>query len=258
MQVGSKCLEKVNDKCIKYEQLFKCPTSKRLKVTKIKGGKAPFCIGGDCVTPNYSPNTEMMEAISRLEILRKIQEDLRAKNIQIFDGKEPQKCSKYIVGFKDCCKKGKGWGVSLNLSDCNPKEILLSQNRSKNLCVYVGTYCAEKKAGQCIRKKSSFCCFGSRLARIIHEQGRPQLGISWGDAKHPQCRGFTADEISRIDFSKLDLSELYEELMSRYKDKDLSTYTSQRPNLRQNIDTQIKLIQKELSLPQDKKSVREM
>lgn len=258
MQVGSKCLEYINKTCVNYEQTFKCPISKKLKVTKIKGGKAPFCIGGDCVTPSYAPNTEMMETISRLEVLRKIQEDLRANEVKIFDGKNPQKCSKYIVNFKDCCMKSKGWGVSAHLSQCSAEELTLSKNRSKNLCTYVGTYCAEKVAGQCIRKKSSFCCFGSRLARIIHEQGRPQLGISWGDAKHPQCRGFTADEISRIDFSKLDLSELYEELMSRYKEKDLTSYLNQKPHLLQNIDTQIKLIQKELSLPQDKKTVKEM
>ncbi len=258
MQVGSKCLEYINKTCVNYEQTFKCPTSKKLKVTKIKGGKAPFCIGGDCVTPSYSSNTEMMEAISRLEILRKIQEDLRANEVKIFDGKNPQKCSKYIVNFKDCCMKSKGWGVSAHLSQCSAEELTLSKNRSKNLCTYVGTYCAEKVAGKCIRKKSSFCCFGSRLARIIHEQGRPQLGLSWGDAKHPQCRGFTADEISRIDFSKLDLSELYEELLTRYKEKDLTSYVSQKPNLLQNIDTQIKLIQKELSVPQDKKTVRDM
>ncbi len=258
IQIGSKCLEYINKTCVNYEQTFKCPTSKKLKVTKIKGGKAPFCIGGDCVRPDYAPNTEMMEVISRLEVLRKIQEDLRANEIQIFDGKNPQKCSKYTVNFKDCCMKSKGWGVSTHLSQCSAEELNLSKNRSKNLCTYIGTYCAEKVAGQCIRKKSSFCCFGSRLARIIHEQGRPQLGLRWGDAKHPQCRGFTADEISRIDFSKLDLSELYEELMSRYKEKDLTSYLSQKPHLLQNIDTQIKLIQKELSVPQDKKTVKEM
>jgi conjugal transfer mating pair stabilization protein TraN len=258
MQVGSKCLEYINKTCVNYEQTFKCPISKKLKVIQIKGGKAPFCIGGDCVTPSYTPNTELMEAISRLEFLKKIQDDLRANEVKIFDGKNPQKCSKYSVNFKDCCMKSKGWGVSSHLSQCSAEEQTLSKNRSKNLCVYVGTYCAEKVAGQCVRKKSSFCCFGSKIARIIHEQGRPQLGMSWGDAKHPQCRGFTADEIANLDFSKLDLSELYEELLARYKEKDLNSYVSQKPNLLQNIDTQIKLIQKELSLPKDKKPERSM
>ncbi|OJX11904.1 MAG: hypothetical protein BGO77_04580 [Caedibacter sp. 37-49] len=125
IQIGSKCLEYINKTCVNYEQTFKCPTSKKLKVTKIKGGKAPFCIGGDCVTPSYAPNTELMEAISRLEILRKIQEDLRANEVKIFDGKNPQKCSKYIVNFKDCCMKSKGWGVSTHLSQCSAEELTL-------------------------------------------------------------------------------------------------------------------------------------
>ncbi len=259
MQVGSHCLEYINKICIKYEQTFKCPQTRKLKVTRIKGGKVPYCITGNCFTPSYAPNTEMLDAISKLEVFRKIQEDLRAKKPEIFGG-DHDHCKKNLANFRDCCKGGKGWGVSLKLADCDADDERLAERKSKNLCVYVGSFCKEKEklTGICIKKQFSYCCFHSKLSRIIHEQGRPQIGLGWGSPKNPTCRGLTKEEIAQIDLSKLDLSEINQELMSRYKEKDLSSYVNQRPNLLQNIDTQIKLIQKELSVPKGKKPEREL
>jgi conjugal transfer mating pair stabilization protein TraN len=52
------------------------------------------------------------------------------------------------------------------------------------------------------------------MARIVHEQGRPQLkafgpGGGWGTAKNPNCRGFTPQEFQQLDFSRIDLSEYF-------------------------------------------------
>ena len=41
--------------------------------------------------------------------------------------------------------------------------------------------------------------------------------MGFGDAEHPQCRGFTVEELTRLDFSKIDLSELLTELYSKSK-----------------------------------------
>jgi conjugal transfer mating pair stabilization protein TraN len=91
----------------------------------------------------------------------------------------------------------------------------------------VGTYCAKKVLGQCVKKKSSFCCFGSKLLKAFQEQGRKQINLGWGKAKKPLCRGFTIEEIQRIDFSKLDLREAFEDLMKNYKPAKLQG-TSQK------------------------------
>ena len=53
------------------------------------------------------------------------------------------------------------------------------------------------------------------MARIIQVEGRKQLGIAWGDKKNPDCRALTLEEIQRIDFSKIDFSELFNELRSK-------------------------------------------
>jgi conjugal transfer mating pair stabilization protein TraN len=94
----------------------------------------------------------------------------------------------------------------------------------------------------CIRKKTNFCCFGSKLARILHEQGRAQLGKGWGSAKSPDCKALTIDELSRIDFSKLNLSELFADIEAITNTSASKSFPkqmqNQMPKLQQNIDQQ--------------------
>ncbi len=40
------------------------------------------------------------------------------------------------------------------------------------------------------------------------EQGRAQLGKGWGSAESPDCSGFTPDELGRLQFDKMNLSEI--------------------------------------------------
>ena len=54
---------------------------------------------------------------------------------------------------------------------------------------------------------------------MIQEQGRSQLNIDWGMPDQPNCRGFSAEELSKIDFSKLDLSEFASNIVSKYQSK---------------------------------------
>ena len=44
--------------------------------------------------------------------------------------------------------------------------------------------------------------------RVIQEQGRAQLGLSFGTAKNPDCRGLNLEEIQRINWDKIDWSEV--------------------------------------------------
>jgi len=94
-------------------------------------------------------------------------------------------------------------------------QIEVCSQTEKQLCYYVGKYCAEKWNALgiifCAQEKKTYCCFSSPLAKIIHEHGRPQLGISWGTPKNPNCRGFTAQEFQKLDFSKIDFSAWIEE-----------------------------------------------
>ena len=56
------------------------------------------------------------------------------------------------------------------------------------------------------------------LARIINEQGRVQVGKSWGSAQGPDCAGFTIAELQSLDFAAMDLSEFYASLVPTLPD----------------------------------------
>ena len=223
VQVDSQCKKMIEKTCVHYEQTYECTERHGGgKKTKIEGD-APWCLDGDCTEQGFAANRDMAEALSKLMIFREIQKDMDINSPSIFKGTE-YGCNRNCIDFKDCCGSGKGWGVSLGLSGCGEKEKELAKFRQENKCVYVGTYCAEKlkPTNICIRKKSNFCCFGTKLARLIHEQGRPQLKMTFGDAEHPQCRGFTVEELTKLDFEKIDLSELFSEITSKFKAPNIS------------------------------------
>lgn len=107
-------------------------------------------------------------------------------------------------------------------SEMSEEEKSLAYRRGANLCVSVGQYCSKKvKIGfikLCRTKKKSYCCFNSKLARIINVEGRKQLGtMGWGSAQNPRCEGFTLDEFNKIDIAKMDLSEFVDEITQNAK-----------------------------------------
>ncbi|KSQ21527.1 hypothetical protein APB26_31560 [Pseudomonas aeruginosa] len=91
--------------------------------------------------------------------------------------------------------------------ECEEDEFMLGAKKETKVCHYVGSYCASKTPFGCIEKRESYCCFNSPLGRIIQEQAREQLGEEWGEAENPQCGGLRIEEISKLDWSKIDISE---------------------------------------------------
>lgn len=218
--LDSKCIFKVKqhneDKCYIWEQKYQCPILENKEQKKTKYVR-PFCLEGECFNTDYAPNDEMLPSIAQLDIFAQIQKDVRSDLHYIFKGGK-QGCNRLCLSFKDCCKMS-GWGKDLGLVGCNDEEKQLAANRNKGLCIEVGTYCAEKIpiTGICLRKKTNFCCFQSKLTKAIQEQGRRQLEMNFGSAKEPNCRGLTIEELSRIDFAKLNLTEAFSDLQPKLK-----------------------------------------
>ncbi|WP_168205811.1 conjugal transfer protein TraN [Geobacter sp. FeAm09] len=93
---------------------------------------------------------------------------------------------------------------------CESSEIQEATEQHNGMCHIVGSYCSSRLLGICMVNKQTSCCFQSQLARIMHEQGRPQLqsfSSGWGSAQSPICRGFTPEEFQALNFSIMDLSE---------------------------------------------------
>lgn len=208
------CIAKIGDDCVRHKIKYQCANT-----TKIDGyvcGDQFFCSDGSCSDLDGSINTDFGHAVSQLATLAQAGKDvgLDEQNIKAFSGKA-MFCRKSGFGFSDCCKDS-GWGHKVGLAKCNTEENALGRAKEKNLVIYTGTYCDKKVLGKCVRRKSSYCVFDNKLARIIQYQGRSgQLGIGFGDAKNPNCRGLNVEELQSIDFNAMDYSDFYHELNER-------------------------------------------
>lgn len=104
--------------------------------------------------------------------------------------------------------------VVMSMMSCDQDEGLLAMKEGAKLCHTIGSYCSSciRVLGHCvscIEHTTGKCCFNSVLARIINEQGRQQFGKGWGEAKAPDCSGFTVEQLQAMDFAAMDLSEFY-------------------------------------------------
>lgn len=129
------------------------------------------------------------------------------------------------------------------------EEKALPNRLSANLCIYLGEYCSKTVrvlgVKLCRTKKKAYCCFNSTLARIINTEGNKQLGRNMGGPQEATCKGFTIDEFSRLDLSKMDLSEFVAEVTAKAKASGAKSqdYWQQRntnrlENTWQNVDTE--------------------
>ena len=85
-QPDPECLEKVDDKCLRWRWKFKCHD--RIKGAKHSFSKKnPFCLGGDCIDSSYESDKDMIQAMGYLSILEAVRKELDGtENISIFKG----------------------------------------------------------------------------------------------------------------------------------------------------------------------------
>jgi hypothetical protein len=169
-------------------------------VVKWYGIKCTPCLTADQATEDDTPSGPEQP----------IDQTKQCTNFKVFTGHD-KRCTPTSLAtlFSNCCNLS-GWFKSW----CSNEERELKKRRMGGTCTEVGDYCAKRIFGICIKKKETYCCFNSKLGRIINEQGRPQIGKSFGSAKNPDCEGFTPEELSKLDFSRLDLSEYINDMQS--------------------------------------------
>ena len=120
---------------------------------------------------------------------------------------------------------------------CDEKDLQTGSQVAGKDCHYVGDYCELKwPLVGCVQQAKSYCCFNSKMARIIHEQGRPQLQAfqpngAWGVPELPNCRGFTPEEFQGLDFSRIDLSEYFADLQKELAGKIQGSQTTIMQNI---------------------------
>lgn len=141
--------------------------------------------------------------------------------IMIFNGK-PSECrtAGISTSFFNCCDTDQGSFLILK-ERCGDGDAETVQANSSGRCHLIGDYCKKKwPLIGCVQRANSYCCFNSKLGRIIHEQGRAQLqqfnpNGDWGGPESPNCRGFTPEEFQMLDFSKIDLVEYFADIKTK-------------------------------------------
>ena len=211
--VRADCL--TDEPCRTWERVYDCPVPEQKSAPDqfICDGDV-YCIDGSCETIDRQPNTEFKDAAVALNALAEARREFDPANLSLFKG-ERASCASKVFGILNCCK-GKGFplipGIQLLVAlGCSREERLLHERDAKGLCSYVGSYCASSFLGVCFTKRKVYCCFESKLSRVLQEQGRVQLKKPWSPPKRETCAGFTVQEFARLDLSKMDFSEVYAE-----------------------------------------------
>ena len=159
--------------------------------------------------------------------------------VYVFNGKD-QRCRTdgVTIAFDDCCKSE---DYLFGLLQCTESEKQLAQMRGQGLCHYVGEYCSKEVDlllfSFCIEHSKTYCCFNSKLGRIIHEEGRVQMSLfdTWGVPQSPKCRGFKADEFQMVDFSRVDLTEWYGDINTKSQESVKTNVQSTIENYYDNL-----------------------
>ena len=104
------------------------------------------------------------------------------------------------------------WLLSPCADDSGPAALI-----SSDMCVELGQECIEDwPLFGCVQERKKYCCFKSQLAKIIHEQARPQFpNFDFGTMDAPNCDGFTLEQFQAIDFGQIDFSEFQDAIKTR-------------------------------------------
>ncbi len=172
-QISAKCKITLNGVCVVQDETYNCPI-KKCDIKNIPCGKDVFCIGGSCASTNPVQATEkdLGKALSQLSALNEIAGQVKEQNDRnpvIFVGKTME-CARYAMPgiTKDCCNDNEG------LFSCDTEEKELSLMKKAGRAIEVGKYCHTKDpiTKTCTSYHTAHCIFGSRIARIIQNDGR--------------------------------------------------------------------------------------
>ncbi|MAF04707.1 conjugal transfer protein TraN [Herbaspirillum sp.] len=100
----------------------------------------------------------------------------------------------------------------MSLMNCTQEEQMLGMHKQANLSVYVGEQCINSILGSCLEYQDDYCSFNSVLAKIINQQGKAQLGLDFSS-----CSGLSIDQVTKLDFSKVDFSEFAATMLEQAK-----------------------------------------
>lgn len=219
------CLKQNGDECTLWQKTYDmgCMTEQKHSVLSEDN---EILFNEEDFETTYTENREFGETIATLMAASSLADQEDPHNIDfdrtpIFTGNE-SKCRRSFdsENIFDCCydgrKSGQGLCIAAHLGKCSEEEKDLYRSARDGKCHYMG-----KQDGTFLTKHV-YCCFPTKLARLLQEEGRKQLGLGWGDPKKPLCQGLSFKQLTALDFSQMDLSEFIEDFREKISEEALS------------------------------------
>lgn len=237
-QINSECAVLKDGVCLEYENTFRCGVPNYAKGSGLvfEEDKLDLLKDQEESDAGYEAG-DFGQGFSHFhamtEMAQSMEEDLGGigqdeNNPVVFRGNCKQcRVSALKSLFRDCCRLK---GLLQNfVGGCNAEEKQLAiASVKQSRCVRVGgRYCSKRiKIGPikvCIEKRDSYCCYGSKLSRIIQEIAHQQLKLSFGTAQRPNCGSLNAEQLSHINFdtpyARSKLSEILGEVQASAEQK---------------------------------------
>lgn len=217
---NSACLNKPRmGVCLEEQQNFTCFGVTAAQHVSLCGSQL-ICEDGNCSkeigqTQDTNPE-DFKRAAASTAVANELIKNIKPDSIEIFTGKR-MTCEKRTGS--NCCKD-KGILNSVGLDGCTEDEKLLAYARQQGRVHTFNEYPRPSKGLLPLKVTvAPFCVYPSKIARIIAEQGRPQLGFPLGDGKEKttNCSGFSISQLEQLNFDSIDFNELYEEVLQKAK-----------------------------------------
>lgn len=207
--------------CANAKMTFTCEGKQPVQTVDVCGDTL-ICTDGSCNQGPKDPDGTMQDfsqAASYLQAMKDVKGNFDAASLTVFKGAFHE-CTvdKTLIGTNQCCTGGTGFLNTVGAS-CTAEEDLINQSRNAAVVTALPQYetCGAHVLGLCVKweEHRPYCVWPSKLARIIQDQGKAQLGIPIDSA----CAGFKMDspnEFAQVDFSKIDLSEYFSDVQNHF------------------------------------------
>lgn len=204
--ISSKCTQSNGKVCMQRQYEYSC-SSKTCDSSKILCGSPGFCTDGKCFVPDRKEHegssTDFAEPVAKLAAVAAAGKDIPQKgplDIHIEPGT--------VMG----CKISRLYNHCTHPSSLTEKK--LAKAKQKKEVIVVGKYCSSHILGFCLAWEENSCVFDSEFAKVVQQYGKPQIHMNFGSAKNPNCVGFTVDQFQKLNFDKMDFSELYSDVIN--------------------------------------------
>lgn len=221
LQSSSCYLSTPDGVCGAYEDTYQCGTTQTTPQSS-SCQAVNVCVAGHCQSIPQETNDDMPMALASVDLLNNMANEwttAAAPNGTGFElsyfNSSTNYCRIGILGSYNCCSDN-GWALGI-FTQCRQHELELVAAQQAGRAVYVRTYCRRRALFFCRERARSYCIFNSRIAREVSFQAQHQLRGRF------DCRGLTQAEMEAIDWSQIDLTAVFGDMLSNVAVPDQQT-----------------------------------